>query len=138
MEEQLRIQEEKWAKQQIRHKLSQESMNKMMQTFAEMNERLKAAEDKRSSEGKTSSSSSSSSSKFSENEHGFRIQRYNPKLEFPKFKGMNRRMWIKKCDKYFSLRKVHEDQKVDLACLNMIDKAENWMSSYLAVRRNVD
>lgn len=47
-------------------------------------------------------------------------------------------MWIKKCNKYFSLCKVQEDQKVDLACLNVTDKAENWVASYLAARRNVD
>lgn len=60
-----------------------------------------------------------------------------PKLNFPKFDGSNSRMWIKKCNKYFALCKIVEDQKVDLACLNMIDKAEHWMSSYIVKRKNV-
>ncbi|KAL2905959.1 Transposon Ty3-I Gag-Pol polyprotein [Bienertia sinuspersici] len=47
-------------------------------------------------------------------------------------------MWIKKCNKYFSLCKIHDEQKVDLACLNMVDKAESWMSSYIVVKKNVD
>uniref|UniRef100_A0A803MRK9 Retrotransposon gag domain-containing protein n=1 Tax=Chenopodium quinoa TaxID=63459 RepID=A0A803MRK9_CHEQI len=63
---------------------------------------------------------------------------YNPKLEFPKFDGSNARLWIKKCCKYFSLCKIPDDQKVDLASLYMLDKAENWVSSYLATRSNVD
>lgn len=63
---------------------------------------------------------------------------YAPKLEFPKFDGTNPRLWIKKCCKYFSLCKISEDQKVDLASLNMIDQAEHWISSYLSIRKNVD
>uniref|UniRef100_A0A803N696 Uncharacterized protein n=1 Tax=Chenopodium quinoa TaxID=63459 RepID=A0A803N696_CHEQI len=50
---------------------------------------------------------------------------YIPKLEFPKFDGSNPRVWIKKRCKYFTLCKIPDDQKVDLASLNMIDKAEN-------------
>lgn len=63
---------------------------------------------------------------------------YVPKLDFPKFDGSNPRIWVKKCCKYFNLCKIPEDRRVDLASLNMIDKAENWISSYLSVRRNVD
>uniref|UniRef100_A0A803MXW2 Uncharacterized protein n=1 Tax=Chenopodium quinoa TaxID=63459 RepID=A0A803MXW2_CHEQI len=63
---------------------------------------------------------------------------YNPKLEFPKFDGSNPRIWIKKCCKYFDLCKIPENQKVDLASLNMSGKAENWISSYLANRVRVD
>ncbi|KAL8096191.1 hypothetical protein AgCh_037225 [Apium graveolens] len=63
---------------------------------------------------------------------------FTPKLEFPKFDGTNPRLWIKKCCRYFSLCKITEDQKVDLASLNMVDKAEYWMSSYLIVRKYVD
>uniref|UniRef100_A0A803KXU1 MADS-box domain-containing protein n=1 Tax=Chenopodium quinoa TaxID=63459 RepID=A0A803KXU1_CHEQI len=49
---------------------------------------------------------------------------YVPKLKFPKFDGHNCRLWIKKCNKYFKLCKINDEQKVDLASLNMIDKAE--------------
>lgn len=47
-------------------------------------------------------------------------------------------MWIKKCNKYFTLCKIEKDQKIDLASLNIIEKEEKWMSSYLTFRRNVD
>lgn len=63
---------------------------------------------------------------------------YNPKLSFPKFDGTSCRTWIKKCSKYFKLCKISEDQKVDLAALNMVDKAEKWAINYLSSRKNVD
>ncbi|XP_048502834.1 uncharacterized protein LOC125498635 [Beta vulgaris subsp. vulgaris] len=63
---------------------------------------------------------------------------YVPKLEFPKFDGSNCRLWIKKCSKYFHLCKIPDEQKVDLASLFMIEKAEKWVASYLSVRKNVD
>ena len=40
--------------------------------------------------------------------------------------------------KYFTLCKIPDDQKVDLASLYMIDKAEVWISNYLSVKKNVD
>lgn len=58
-----------------------------------------------------------------------RIRGYVPKLKFPKFNGTNPRMWIKKYNKYFHLCKIPEEQKVDLACLYMVEKAEQWVSS---------
>ncbi|XP_021846729.2 uncharacterized protein [Spinacia oleracea] len=63
---------------------------------------------------------------------------YNPKLSFPKFDGTNSRVWIKKCSRYFSLCNVSDEHKVDLASLNMVDKAEKWVTSYLSMKRNVD
>ncbi|XP_021718566.1 uncharacterized protein LOC110686257 [Chenopodium quinoa] len=57
----------------------------------------------------------------------------NPKLELPKFNGVNPRIWVKKCCKYFNLCKIADDQKVDLASLNMTDKAEHWGNSALDV-----
>lgn len=64
--------------------------------------------------------------------------KFVPKLEFPKFDGMNPRIWIKKCARYFELCKIPVDQKVNLASLYMVEKAESWVSSYLAGKRNVD
>ncbi|XP_021768532.1 uncharacterized protein LOC110732838 [Chenopodium quinoa] len=61
----------------------------------------------------------------------------NPKLEFPKFNGVNPRIWVKKCCKYFNLCKIADDQKVDLASLNMTDKAEHWVMNYVSIRRSV-
>ncbi|XP_074363636.1 uncharacterized protein LOC141704251 [Apium graveolens] len=64
--------------------------------------------------------------------------KFTPKLDFPKFDGSNPRNWIKKCTRYFDLCKIVSDQKVSLASLYMVDKAESWVTSYLAVRKFVE
>lgn len=42
---------------------------------------------------------------------------FTPKVEFPRFDGIGTKNWIKKCAKYFSLCKISENQRVDLASL---------------------
>ena len=64
--------------------------------------------------------------------------RFLPKLEFPSFDGSNPRNWVKKCSRYFSLCKIPDHQRVDVASIHLVGKAEMWFSSYIAVRRNVD
>ena len=44
---------------------------------------------------------------------------FNPKVEFPCFDGNDPKGWIKKCTRYFTLCKIVEDQKVDLAALHL-------------------
>ncbi|XP_074313633.1 uncharacterized protein LOC141648817 [Silene latifolia] len=63
---------------------------------------------------------------------------FNPKIEFPQFDGKNARNWIKKCNRYFYLCKVPNNQKADLASLYVIGKAEPWVQSYMSIRANVD
>lgn len=80
----------------------------------------------------------SSRSSMDSGNHYNRSLGFVPKLEFPKFDGTNSRNSIKKCTKYFDLCKNPANQKVDIASLYMIDRAEIWMSSYLSVRKQVD
>ncbi|KAJ4713092.1 Retrotransposon-related protein [Melia azedarach] len=61
-----------------------------------------------------------------------------PKLQFPTFDGTNPRNWVKKCSRYFALCNIASECRVNLASLYMTEKAENWVSSYLAVRKNVE
>ncbi|XP_074298103.1 uncharacterized protein LOC141628919 [Silene latifolia] len=63
---------------------------------------------------------------------------FNPKIEFPQFDGNNARLWVKKCNRYFELCKIPNNQKADLASLYVIGKAESWVQSYMSVRANVD
>ena len=49
-----------------------------------------------------------------------------PKLEFPVFDGKTLRTWIRKAKKYFHLCKIQEEQKMDVASIHMIGKAEAW------------
>lgn len=61
-----------------------------------------------------------------------------PKLQFPTFDGTNPRNWIKKCSRYFTLCNIAEECRVNLASLYMTEKAETWVSSYLAIRKDVE
>ncbi|KAK9713615.1 hypothetical protein RND81_06G039800 [Saponaria officinalis] len=63
--------------------------------------------------------------------------KFTPKLEFPSFDGRNPRNWMKKCLKYFNLCKIPDNQRVDLASMYMIGRAESWFNSYIVVRQNV-
>ena len=62
---------------------------------------------------------------------------FNPKIKFPQFDGTNPRGWVKKCSKYFNLCKTPSQQKVELASLYMIGKAEIWYNGYSMGRQNV-
>ncbi|KAL2932865.1 Protein PSP1 [Bienertia sinuspersici] len=84
--------------------------------------------------------SSSSSPRSDNSSHQYNFSRASgmiPKLGFPKFDGSNPRAWIKKCSRYFYLCKIPDDSRVDLVALHMVDKAEAWVTSYLAARRCV-
>ncbi|XP_021859476.2 uncharacterized protein [Spinacia oleracea] len=106
-----------------------EDQNKRIdQKFEEMMKLMQSFKDSANTE-----ENSFSSSKF----HSPKPLGMNPKLSFPKFDGTNPRIWVKKCCKYFSLCKIPDEQRVDLASLNMTDKAEGWMMNYLSVRKSV-
>jgi len=64
--------------------------------------------------------------------------RFLPKLEFPIFDGTNPRYWIKKCSRYFALCKIPDDQRLDVASIHFVGKAETWFASYIAAKKNVD
>lgn len=53
------------------------------------------------------------------------------------FDGLSPRNWIKKCGRYFNLRKIPEAQRVDLASIYLVGKAEIWISNYIAVKKSV-
>jgi len=70
--------------------------------------------------------------------HSRNAFKFLPRLEFPVFDGSNPRVWIKKCSRYFSLCKIPEPQRVDLASIHLKGKAEMWFSSYIAIKKHVD
>uniref|UniRef100_A0A803MB64 Chromo domain-containing protein n=1 Tax=Chenopodium quinoa TaxID=63459 RepID=A0A803MB64_CHEQI len=112
--------------------------SKIEQKFEEMLKLMQVLQAKKVSNPSSSEPSSPTLSNGSLNRSNpTRTLGMNPKLEFPKFNGLNPRIWVKKCYKYFTLCKIADDQKVDLASLNMIDKAENWVMNYLSIRRSV-
>ena len=64
--------------------------------------------------------------------------KFLPKLEFPNFDGTNPRNWVRKCSRYFSLCKIPESQRVDVASIHLVGRAETWFASYIAVTKQVD
>ena len=62
---------------------------------------------------------------------------FNLKVEFSYFDGDDPKGWIKKCTRYFTLYKITQEQKVDLAALHLKGQAEIWFSSYILGRRNL-
>lgn len=135
MEENIKAMERKLEsytkKQDSQNKHIEDVLAKMMQAVTELQNQ------RRDGEG-TSRNSTEVIRQNQEQGTNTRPLNFMPKLEFPKFDGSNSRIWIKKCNKYFDLCKIPNDQKVDLASLYMVDKAENWIASYLSVRRSVD
>lgn len=133
MDKQIKVLEDRM---QAQEKWNTDTSKKMDENFEELIKLLQAGkEDVESSASKDSSSSSKSSTPV-EMVNPTRPLGMNPKIEFPKFDGSNANMWVKKCFKYFSLCKIPIEQWVDLASLNMINKAETWVMNYLDVRKN--
>ncbi|WVZ71981.1 hypothetical protein U9M48_020508 [Paspalum notatum var. saurae] len=52
-----------------------------------------------------------------------------PQLDFPKFDGSNPKIWIKRCDTYFDVYNVPEEQWVRLATMHFTGAAAFWMQS---------
>ncbi|XP_056695073.1 uncharacterized protein [Spinacia oleracea] len=126
MEEQFRNLERRLEEQNSKR----EDQNKRMdEKFDELMKFMQASKDSGNSNEDTSTNSHRSNST--------RSLGMNPKLNFPKFDGTNPRNWVKKCCKYFSLCKIPDEQEVDLASLNVIDKAEGWMMNYLSVMKSM-
>lgn len=122
-------------KQDVQNKRVEDTLVRLMQSIDEIRSQMKGA----------STSQNNGDVHHKENEQMIAIDtcinrsfKFTPKLDFPKFDGSNPRNWIKKCNRYFDLCKIATDQKVNLASLYMIDKAETWVTSYLAVRKFVE
>ncbi|GJS89213.1 gypsy/ty3 retroelement polyprotein [Tanacetum coccineum] len=56
------------------------------------------------------------------------------KLEFPKFNGDDVKGWIYRCNQFFQLDNVAENQKVRIASIHLHDKALDWHRNF--ERRN--
>ncbi|XP_026410851.1 uncharacterized protein LOC113306080 [Papaver somniferum] len=53
-----------------------------------------------------------------------------PKLDFPKFDGGNPKSWIHKCNKFFQLHLMDEEQKFMVASLHLEGKEDVWYQDY--------
>uniref|UniRef100_A0ACD6AMJ2 Uncharacterized protein n=1 Tax=Avena sativa TaxID=4498 RepID=A0ACD6AMJ2_AVESA len=50
-----------------------------------------------------------------------------PRMEFPRFDGVNPGGWIRQCNKYFQMAGVPEEYKVSLAQLYIVGRADVWL-----------
>nr|GEV52932.1 putative zinc finger, CCHC-type [Tanacetum cinerariifolium] len=55
------------------------------------------------------------------------------KIDFPKFSGKDVRGWIFRCEQFFLIDSIAEDQKVRLLCVHLFDKALLWHRQLLKV-----
>ncbi|CAH9104642.1 unnamed protein product [Cuscuta epithymum] len=62
---------------------------------------------------------------------------FSPKLEFPSFDGNNPKVWMKKCLKFFNLCKISYEQRVDIASMYLVGKAESWFHIYIVGKTQV-
>ncbi|XP_063948159.1 uncharacterized protein LOC135152240 [Daucus carota subsp. sativus] len=122
-------------KQDATNRKFDDAIGKLLQSFDEIKTQLRGMSSSHRHDARFNSDASGSQEP---NDSGTRSLKYTPKLDFSKFDGNNPRIWIKKCVRYFELCKIPNDQKVDIASLHMLHKAETWVSSYLANRRSVD
>ena len=53
-----------------------------------------------------------------------------PRLDFPRFKGDNPKIWKENCEKYFSMYSVPVHLWVPFATLNFSDNAALWLQTY--------
>ena len=47
-----------------------------------------------------------------------------PKMEIPLFDGQNPRWWVRRCERFFQLYKVPEEQKVTMAATYLNDTTD--------------
>jgi hypothetical protein len=55
-----------------------------------------------------------------------------PRTNFPKFDGLNPKIWKEKAEKYFHMFQIPEEYKVDYATLHFISTAALWLQTYEA------
>ncbi|KAL4342588.1 hypothetical protein GQ457_08G027580 [Hibiscus cannabinus] len=54
-----------------------------------------------------------------------------PKIELQSFEGDNPRGWVKKCEKYFNIFAIPKGQKLEIASMYLIGRAETWFNGYI-------
>ncbi|KAL3624153.1 hypothetical protein CASFOL_032969 [Castilleja foliolosa] len=54
-----------------------------------------------------------------------------PRVDFPKFDGGDARSWIRKCQRYFLLNPMVDENKVMLAGMNLEGSAEYWFMDHI-------
>ncbi|XP_019246534.1 PREDICTED: uncharacterized protein LOC109226195 [Nicotiana attenuata] len=56
------------------------------------------------------------------------------KLAFSEFDELNPRSWLRRCDKFFDLYQVSDEEKMTYVSIHLKDYVDNWFDSYLLDR----
>lgn len=62
------------------------------------------------------------------------MQKYLPKIELITFYGKEPKVWVRKCIKCFELYKVPNAEKVGIASLFLVDRANAWYHNWIKSR----
>ncbi len=61
-----------------------------------------------------------------------------PRLNFPIFTGEQPRNWVRRCERYFDIYGIKEQQKLEIIALHLEAKADTWFQGYIAERESVN
>ncbi|XP_019233481.1 PREDICTED: uncharacterized protein LOC109214057 [Nicotiana attenuata] len=64
--------------------------------------------------------------------HGSTSKLPKAKLLFSEFDEINPRSWLRRCQKFFDLYQVRDDEKIDYVAIQLKDFADHWFDGYLA------
>ncbi|KAL4351193.1 hypothetical protein GQ457_06G016870 [Hibiscus cannabinus] len=59
------------------------------------------------------------------------------RIELQPFEGDNPRGWLKKCNKYFTLFGIPEENRLDMASMYLMGKVETWFDGYILQKHRV-
>ncbi|CAH9093858.1 unnamed protein product [Cuscuta epithymum] len=142
MEEALKvIQLEFDQKLESQNKIMMDMMNKIMKKVVDMQKSKSVSEietdedpDSQDKEEESSEEESDGIIGKSAPTNGFR---FSPKVEFPTFEGQNAKLWIQKCERYFTLFNIPDNQKVNLASLYLEGRAASWFGHYIGSKKRL-
>ena len=60
-----------------------------------------------------------------------------PKLTFPKFDGDEPKAWFRKCECFFLIHPVAQEQNVIIASIHFEKRAKTWFQSYYSLKENL-
>ncbi|GKF93223.1 gypsy/ty3 retroelement polyprotein [Tanacetum coccineum] len=81
----------------------------------------------------TSTTGQNGARQQSDNQRGLNNMQYSrvTKIEFPRFRGEDVRGWLFKCEQFFKVDGVAEDQKVNLISIHLHDIALMWHRQFV-------
>ncbi|KAH9733790.1 hypothetical protein KPL71_017135 [Citrus sinensis] len=118
-----------------KHGLLLSDLSKMMAAIS-----LKLDQSTTTKTGNSNNGGSTSTNRGSNNNHIGKnsVQTRFSKLNFPKFEGENPNGWIYKCDRFFNINGIVEEEKVEMVSIHLEGHALEWFQGYEAGHENIN